>query len=112
MFLAKSNNMKVWGADIGSAYLETVTKERLYIEPGPEFEEFEGHILIIYKTLYGLKSSGLRWAQRIHGIMLDIGFAPCKANLCISIQNTTCNTKYEYVGIHVSDLLIACNSLD
>ena len=48
---------------IGSAYLGAVAMKRLYIVAGPEFEELEGHILIIYKALYGLKSSGLRWTQ-------------------------------------------------
>ena len=73
IFLAKLNNLEVWGADIGNAYLEAKTKEKLYIVAGPEFEELEGHILVIYKALYGLKSSGLRWSQKIHDIMLDMG---------------------------------------
>ena len=68
IFLAKLNNLEVWGADIGNAYLEAKTKEKLYIVAGPEFEELEGHILVIYKALYGLKSSGLRWSQKIHDI--------------------------------------------
>ena len=72
IFLAKLNNLEVWGADIGNAYLEAKTKEKLYIVAGPEFEELEGHILIIHKALYGLKSSGLRWSQKIHDIMLDM----------------------------------------
>ena len=45
--------MKVWGSDIGNAYLEAVTKEKLFIVAGPEFEELEGHILLTYKALYG-----------------------------------------------------------
>ena len=39
IFQAKLNNMKVWCADIGNAYLEATTKEKLYIVAGPEFEE-------------------------------------------------------------------------
>ena len=45
--------MKVWPADIGNAYLEATTKEKLYIVGGPEFEELQGHILVIHKALYG-----------------------------------------------------------
>ena len=56
IFLAKLNNMKVWGADIGNAYLEATTKEKVYLVGGPEFEELQGHILVIHKALYGLKS--------------------------------------------------------
>ena len=31
IFLAKLNDMKVWAADIGNAYLEATSKEKLYI---------------------------------------------------------------------------------
>ena len=42
IFLGKLNNLELWGADIGNAYLEAVTEEKLYIVAGPEFEELEG----------------------------------------------------------------------
>ena len=109
IFLAKLNNLEVWGADIGNAYLEAKTKEKLYIVAAPEFEELEGHILVIYKALYGLKSSGLRWSQKIHDIMLDMGFSPSKADPCVWLRKAKCATKYEYVAIYVDDLLIACD---
>ena len=76
--LAKLNNLEVWGADIDNAYLEAKDKEKLYIVAGAEFGELEGHILVKYKALYGQKRSGLRWSQKIHDIMLDMGFSPCK----------------------------------
>ena len=49
IFLAKLNNIKVWGADIGNAYLEATTKEKLYIGAGTEFEELQGYIVVIHK---------------------------------------------------------------
>ena len=52
IFLAKLNNLEVWGADIGNAYLEAKTKEKLYVVAGPEFEELEGHIMVIYIKHY------------------------------------------------------------
>ena len=58
IFLDKLDNLDIWGADIGNAYLEAFTDEKLYIVAGPEFQEFEGYILIVLKVLYGLKSSG------------------------------------------------------
>ena len=97
------------GELIRNAYLEAKTKEKLYIVAGPEFEELEGHILVIYKALYGLKSSGLRWSQKIHDIMLDMGFSPSKADPCVWLRKAKCATKYEYVAIYVDDLLIACD---
>ena len=46
IFLGKLNNLDIWGADIGNAYLEAFTDEKLYIVGGPEFEELEGYILM------------------------------------------------------------------
>ena len=103
-FLSKLNNMKVWAADIGNAYLEATTKEKLNIVVGPEFEELQGHILVIHKALYGLKSTGLRWSQRIHDIMLQLNFRPCKAEPCVWFG--AMKDKYEYIAIYVDDLLI------
>ena len=105
IFLAKLNNMKVCAADIGNAYLEATSKEKLYIIAGPEFEELQGHILVIHKALYGLKRSGLRWSERIHDIMLELNFTPCKTDPCVWLRKM--RDKYEYIAIYVDDLLVA-----
>ena len=54
LFLAKLNQLDTWAMDIGNAYLEAETKEKVYIIAGAEFSEHEGHTLIIFKALYGL----------------------------------------------------------
>jgi Reverse transcriptase (RNA-dependent DNA polymerase) len=58
-FLSELNKLELWGTDIGNAYIEATTKERVYIVGGSEFGELEGHTLVIHKALYGLRSSGL-----------------------------------------------------
>ena len=83
IFLGELNNLELWGADIGNAYLEAYTQEKLFIIAGPEFEELEGFILIFNKALYGLKSSGKRWTERFYDIIKDMGFTPSKADPCI-----------------------------
>ena len=72
IFLGKLNSLDIWGADIGNAYLEAFTDEKLYIVAGPELQELEGYILIFLKAKYGLKSSGKRWAEVIHSILRDM----------------------------------------
>ena len=57
IFLGELNNLELWGADIGNAYLEAFTNEKLFIILGAEFKELEGFILIFNKALYGLQSS-------------------------------------------------------
>ncbi len=46
--------------DVGNAYLEAFTKEEVCFLAGPEFGEREGHMMIIIKALYGLRTSGAR----------------------------------------------------
>ncbi len=79
LFLAELNGLETWATDVGNAYLEAKTSEKVYIIAGPEFGEREGHILVIVKALYGLRSSGARWHDRCADCLRDLGFFPCKA---------------------------------
>lgn len=51
IFLGELNDLKVWATDIGNAYLESETKEKVCIVAGPEFGEVEGHTLVIVKAI-------------------------------------------------------------
>ncbi len=104
-FLAELNNLDLWTTDIGSAYLESYTKEKVYIVAGPEFGERHGHTLIIVRALYGLKSSGLRWHERLSDVLRDMGFVPSKAEPDIWMRD--CGDHYEYIAVYVDDLMIA-----
>ena len=110
IFLGKLNHLDLWGADIGNAYLEAFTDEKLYIVAGPEFQELEGYILIFLKALYGLKSSGKRWTEVIHGILRDMKFLPSKADPCIWLRKAHNLRCYEYIAVYVDDLCIAAES--
>ena len=62
VFLVDLNGLETWVTDIGNAYLESNTAEKVFIIAGPEFgPQLQGHTLVIVKALYGLKSSGQRW---------------------------------------------------
>ena len=77
----------------------------MYIVAGPEFGEREGHILVIDKALYGLRTSGARWHDRFSDCLRDLGFRPCKAEPDIWLRR---NGKiYEYVAVYVDDLAFA-----
>lgn len=106
IFLGELNNLEVWAGDIGSAYLEAKTREKLYIIAGPEFKELENHILLIYKALYGLRTSGARWHDRFADCMRDMGFFPSKAEPDIWMRARE-DSYYEYIAVYVDDLAIA-----
>ena len=104
LFLAELNKLEAWATDVGNAYLEAYTEEKLYIVAGPEFREREGHTLVITKALYGLKSSGLRWWERLSEILIELGFTASKAEDDIWMRDR--RNHYEYIVRYVDDLLI------
>jgi Reverse transcriptase (RNA-dependent DNA polymerase) len=107
VFLAKLNSLELWGADIGNAYPEAKTKEKVYIIGGPEFGLLEGHTLLVDKALYGLRSSGVCWHQRFADVLRAMGFIPIKAKADIWMREN--NNLYEYIAVYVDDLLIAAS---
>ena len=111
-FLGKLNHLDLWGADIGNAYLEAVTEEKLYIVAGPEFEDLEGYILTFSKALYGLKSSGKRWAEALCDIQKDMDFIPLQADPWICLRKNSKLNLYEYIAVYVDDLCIAAQNLN
>ena len=78
-FLTELNGNQAWATDVGNAYLESYTQEKVCIIAGPEFGDLEGRTFIITKALCGPRSSGLRWAERCSDVLRSMGFFPSKA---------------------------------
>ncbi len=54
--IAALNGLDIIMADVGNAYLNAKTEEKVYSIAGPEFGNDEGCTLVIVRALYGLKS--------------------------------------------------------
>ena len=104
IFIAELNCMEAYAADTGNAYLEAITQEKVCIKAGPEFGDKEGHLLIIHKALYGLRSSGKEFGDLLAACLRELGFFPSKAEPEIFMRAR--NGLYEYVATYVDDLCI------
>ena len=87
-------------------YLEAVTSGKVCIRAGPEFEELEGHLLIIYKALYGLRLSGKLFGQLLQECLRELGFEPSLAESTIYMRKCPTADHYEYTATYVDDLCI------
>ena len=105
IFLAELNGLELYAADVGNAYLEAKTKEKVYFVAGDGFGDLQGHTLIIFKALYGLRSSGARWHERFADTLRDMGFIPSKADPDVWMRRN--GDHYEYIAVYVDDLAIA-----
>ena len=108
IFLAELNQLELWGADVGNAYLEAFTKEKVCFVAGDGFGALKGHTLIIVKALYGLKSSGLRWHERFADTLREMGFEVSKADPDVWMRLN--NKVWEYIAVYVDDLCIAAKN--
>jgi hypothetical protein len=70
IFLAELKSLELCPCDIGNAYLEAYTGEKVIIIVGPEFGPLEGQTLLIVKLLHDLQSSGAhchsKFADTVH----------------------------------------------
>jgi Reverse transcriptase (RNA-dependent DNA polymerase) len=98
VFSAELNGLKLWEADVGNAYLEAKTKEKVHIVAGPEFGSLDGHTLLIDKALYVLGSLGLCRHQRFADVLRSMRFNPSEADA---------DRFYEYIAVYADNLLIA-----
>jgi hypothetical protein len=104
IFIAELNGMEAYATDIGNAYLEALTQEKVCIKAGPEFGEREGHLLIIYKALYGLRSSGKEFGDLLATCLKELGFFQSLAEPEIFMRES--EGIYEYVATYVDDLCL------
>jgi len=106
---AELNGLELMGADITMAYLEALTKEKIYFIAGSEFKAFglEGHTMILYKALYGLRSSGQAWHAHFAVTLRAEGFFPSKADPDVWMRKSPDGKLWEYICVYVDDLALA-----
>lgn len=108
--LAALNDVDLLAADIGNAYLNAPTRERVYTTAGLEFgAELQGQSVLIVRALYGLKSSGAAWRAHLAGTLQSLGFNSCLADPDVWFRAATKPDGfeyYEYLLVYVDDLLV------
>jgi Reverse transcriptase (RNA-dependent DNA polymerase) len=66
--------LEIHAANIGNAYLEAETREKVFIIAPTGFGDLEDYTLIIRKALYGLQSFRLCWHENLPDALHDLGF--------------------------------------
>ena len=112
MFLiAALNDLDVKMVDIGNAYLNAETRERVWFIAGGEWGNRKGMKVIITRALYGLKSSGAEWKKTFSSyIKVTLGFDPCVGcddDVYLRAEKDEHgNEYYSYIVCYVDDVLV------
>jgi hypothetical protein len=108
--LAALNDVQLLAADIGNAYLNAPTREKVYTTAGLEFgAELQGQPVLIVRALYGLKSSGAAWRAHLAGTLQSLGFISSLADPDVWYREATKPDGfqyYEYLLAYVDDILV------
>ena len=77
--IAHRTGMKCLFGDVGNAFINATTTEKMYTICGPEFgSEYVGQVAIIRKSLYGMRASSACWYWAFSATLLNLGFKPCR----------------------------------
>lgn len=103
--LAQLLGLLVCAGGVGNAFLYGRTREKVFVIAGPEFgPKLVGKRMIIFKSLYGLKTSSARFHEHLSEKLRQIGYTPSKAYLDLWILKK-CD-HYEFIARFVDDVLI------
>ena len=68
--------IEICAADVGNAYLNAPTREKLWTVAAQEFGSNRGKVMLVVKALYGTKSAGASWHTMLAGTMRDLSSGP------------------------------------
>jgi len=109
--IAAMNGLEILAGDIGNAYLNALTDEKIYYRAGKEWgEHTEGCVCVIKRALYGLRSSANRWRAHISSTLknkMHFNFSLADNDVWMKEDIKSDGTRYySYILIYTDDILI------
>ena len=100
---ADSQGLQVMCGDIGNAFIQANTKEKVYTHVGKEFGEHAGKIALIIKALYGLTTSAEHFHSLLADFLQECGFNPTRFDRDVWMRLRDDKSGYDYICTHVDD---------
>jgi hypothetical protein len=96
--------------DISNAYLKAHMQKKVYLRVPHGFAIPDGMdpkttVLLVVKSLYGMRESALLWNTKLHGWLVQMGFERLKVDPCVRVYRHPITGAI--IGVYVDDLIIA-----
>lgn len=105
---AAQENLLLHQMDVKTAYLHAPIDYEIYINPPEGYEEKEGIVYKLEKSLYGLKQSGRNWNRVLHNCLTEDGFTQNPADHCVYVKES--KEGKLIIITWVDDLIIAASN--
>ena len=103
--VALKHDLKIVTGDIGNAFVQALTKEKIWSKAGPEFGPKQGCKIIFERALYGLATSARQWNLKLGDALKKIGFKPSRADADLWLKESDDGITYDYIATHVDDVI-------
>ena len=108
--IAAKHDLKLWQIDFVGAYLNSLTKEDIYMKQPEGFVEpgYEDHAAKLVHTIYGTMHGGHDWFETLSGTFDELGYTTSRADPCVRIKKEDGN--YTITNTYTDDTNGASNS--
>jgi hypothetical protein len=102
-----------WGihqVDIKSTYLNATLKDTIYMQALPGYLKTEdfGKVLLLLRSLYGLKQAGFEWSEELEKFFLDYGFTCSQVDQAVYFR---WNAEEPIITVSVDDMAMTSKCL-
>jgi hypothetical protein len=111
--IAAQRNLHLWQVDFEAAYLNSETKEEIYMEQprGYEVPGKEGWACRLKKTIYGTMQGGRDWAVTLGKTYNDLGYVSSRADPCVRVKISD-DGGYTLTDTYTDDVWGASSSIE
>jgi hypothetical protein len=94
----------IWHIDFRNAFQNGEADFPIFIRQPPGFTnpQYPNHVLLLLKSLYGLKQASRIWFMILCQLILDLGFTACQTDQCTFYSND----RRLLIAVYVDDLLM------
>ena len=113
--LAAANDLQILAGDIGNAYLNAPTQEKIFYRAGYEWgPAIKGSVLVLVRVLYGLKTSANAWRTHFCNFLqhkLGFDFSLTDNDVWMKQSQKPDGTLYyTYILVYIDDVLIVSHN--
>jgi Reverse transcriptase (RNA-dependent DNA polymerase) len=108
--IAAKFNLKLWRLDFIGAYLNSLTKEDIYMKQPEGFIEpgYKDFVCKLVHTIYGTMQGGHDWYKTLSKTYNELGYTTSRADPCIQFK--TENGNYTITNTYTDDVFGASNN--
>jgi hypothetical protein len=102
--IAAKHNLKLWRIDFVGAYLNSLTKEDIYMKQPEGFVEpgYEDYVAKLVHTIYGTMQGGHDWYETLGTTFDELGYTTSRADPCVRLKEG--DGKYTITDTYTDDV--------